>query len=151
MTQEAISSGVAVPFIWLDVIAINQHCPGDIALCLNRLDRPIEHSRKFLLVLDPWRKPASLSRVWCLLEIMKAIKLGAKILMRMPQAAQHEFFQAVTDKHSEVEALLTSARVEDAQATVETDKWAIFATTQRQLGSFPAETDPLLLNDTCYI
>ena len=138
VTQEAFSAGEAVPFIWLDVIAINQHCPGDIALCLDRLDRPIKHSGKLLLVLDPWRKPASLSRVWCLLEIMKGIKLGAKIVMRMPQAAQQEFFRAVTNNHSEVEALLTSSRVEDAQATVETDKWAIFAQIQRQLGSLPA-------------
>ena len=135
VTHTAISAGDAVPYIWFDIIAINQHNPGDIAMCLDRLDRPIAHSGKLLLVLDPWRKPAALSRVWCLLEIMKAIKLEAKIIMRMPQASQREFFQAVTKNHGEVEKLLTSAHVADAQATVETDKWAIFAKIQRQLGA----------------
>ena len=134
VTRAAISAGEAAPYIWLDIIAINQHNAGDIALCLDRLDLPIAHSGKLLLVLDPWRKPASLTRVWCLLEIMKAIKLGATIHMRMPKAAQKEFFQAVTQNHSEVKALLTSACVQDAQATVETDKWEIFAQIQRELG-----------------
>ena len=70
----------------------------------------------------------------CLYEILRAAKLGAAITMVFPKEDQASFFRAVTTDFETVCAVFEAFSVADADATVEADKWMIWALIQSECG-----------------
>ena len=54
--------------------------------------------------------------------------------MVFPVEQQADFFRALTTRFSEVKAIFESLRVEDAQASVEADKWMVWREIQKECG-----------------
>ena len=63
------------------------------------------------------------------------MKLKATIRMALPSKEQDAFMLALQTKYDDVEKTLASIDVHNANATVESDKWMIFAEIERSLGS----------------
>ena len=70
----------------------------------------------------------------CLFEILRAVKLGAPITMVFPKEDQASFFRAVTTDFETVCAVFEAFSLADADATVEADKWMIWALIQSECG-----------------
>ena len=52
---------------------MNQHSAVDMEALFPNLQASVRAPGRVLLVMDSWRDPTPLSRVWCLLEIFTAI------------------------------------------------------------------------------
>ena len=150
-------------YFFLDMFAFNQHSVASDEL-LTSLKNVVKMTNKVLLVMTPWKNPRPLGRyvfsflsllrctlkpyhnnnnnnnklthrVWCLWEILQAVKLDATIRMVLPGEDQDAFMIALQTKFNQVEKSLASIDVVNANATVESDKWMIFAEIERSLGS----------------
>ena len=121
-------------YYFLDMFAINQHNVASDDLLIS-LQNVVSVTNKILLVMTPWSNPRPLRRVWCLWEILQAVKLKATIRMVLPSKEKDAFMLALQSKYSQVENTLASIDVVKANATVESDKWMIFAEIERSLGS----------------
>ena len=116
------------------MFAINQHSVASDDLLVS-LQNVVKVTNKVLLVMTPWSNPRPLGRVWCLWEILQAVKLKATIRMALPSKEQDAFMLALQTKYDDVEKTLASIDVHNANAAVESDKWMIFAEIERSLGS----------------
>ena len=121
-------------YYFLDMFAINQHNVASDDLLIS-LQNVVSVTNKILLVMTPWSNPRPLRRVWCLWEILQAVKLKATIRMVLPSKEKDAFMLALQSKYSQMENTLASIDVVKANATVESDKWMIFAEIERSLGS----------------
>lgn len=121
-------------YYFLDMFAINQHNVASDDLLIS-LQNVVSVTNKILLVMTTWSNPRPLRRVWCLWEILQAVKLKATIRMVLPSKEKDAFMLALQSKYSQVENTLASIDVVKANATVESDKWMIFAEIERSLGS----------------
>jgi hypothetical protein len=65
--------------LWMDIFTINQHQGEKTKEDLDALDKVIETTDNFLLVIDP--RGTALTRVWCLFEIMTAVRVDANIVI----------------------------------------------------------------------
>ena len=85
---------------FLDVFAINQHVPPW------RENPPMSHGQvlkpaivncgRTVLVLHPWEKPKSFTRVWCLFEIMSTLEEGATLDVALSGAERNRFVETLT-------------------------------------------------------
>ena len=71
----------------------------------------VKVTNKVLLVMTPWSNPRPLGRVWCLWEILQAVKLKATIRMILPSKEQDAFMLALQTKYGDVEKTLASIDV----------------------------------------
>ena len=63
--------------LWIDILTINQHQGEKTATDLQNLDRVIETIGNVVFIVDS--RGIAMSRVWCLYEVMTAVRCGAKI------------------------------------------------------------------------
>ena len=73
---------------------------GDLLISLQNV---VKVTNKVLLVMTPWSNPRPLGRVWCLWEILQAVKLKATIRMILPSKEQDAFMLALQTKYGDVE------------------------------------------------
>lgn len=66
----AFKSSEKPMFFWIDMMCIRQN---DVSSDILNIGRVINTMRELVLVLDPWDRPVSLGRVWCLFEIAHTV------------------------------------------------------------------------------
>lgn len=91
--------GEQVPYVWLDVFAVNQH-QGDMPpewwdTTFRAAVGALGHT---LLVLTPWDKPVAVSRVWCLWEILCTVDQGCELTVLMPEREKRAFVEALKSR-----------------------------------------------------
>lgn len=80
--------------------------------------------------MSPWYHPTYVTRVWCIFEIGHAHRLGCQITIIMPPSEKKElemelFGDAVLNNMDILNDVLAKTRIQDAQATFESDRLAI--------------------------
>lgn len=119
--------GGALPYVWLDVFAVNQHQPDMPAEWWDTTFRAavgaLGHT---LLVLTPWDKPVAVSRVWCLWEILCTVDQGCELTVLMPEREKRAFVDALKSSLDDVQGKVAAVDAEHAQAYEEEDRRRIF-------------------------
>ena len=85
------------------------------------LHHPIDSSKSLLLVMSSWQSPSVLKRLWCLYELILAVKFGATIAMVFTYDAEAELFDTLAADRDSVMTALT-CNVALAETTVAADK-----------------------------
>ena len=117
-------------YYWFDIFVMNQHRNEDLNQhsLLKHLVDSIKTPGRVLLAMDSWRDPSPLTRVWCLLEIFTAMEQGVELTMCFSSAEQANFAEKLqAQSQAEVQRVLERVDAEKAEATVESDREAIFA------------------------
>lgn len=138
-------------FYFVDVFTLNQHdmdeLPADTAtdaghackagsedaaaaiyaMLLKALTLSITTPGRMLVALDPWRKPAPLSRAWCIYELYVASTQNVKVSTSFSAAGEEEFCAALRTDEGTVRSILASVDARSARATVESDCQMILA------------------------
>ena len=123
-------------YYWFDIFVMNQHNQEDLGQVrlLHNLADSIQGPGRVLLALDSWRDPSPLSRVWCLLEIFTAMEQGAELVMCLSSAEQASLAEKLVKNQAEVHRVLEAVDAEKAEATVASDREAIFALIRGKVG-----------------
>ena len=66
------------------------------------LKPPISACGRTVLVLEPWEKPTSFTRVWCLFEIMTALEEGATLDVALSASERDRFVETLTTHFDDV-------------------------------------------------
>lgn len=126
----------ATMYFWIDIFAINQHDEG-IGADLARMHTVIDKSQAVLLTLNPWNSPQTLTRVWCLWEVLKALQKGREVVPVMPSFEEANFMNTIREDRQKILGVLEKIEVQNARATVASDKGKIFGEIESTVG-FPA-------------
>ena len=87
-----------------------------------------------IMALDSWSSPAPLNRVWCLLEIFTALHSDADVTMVMSASQVDSFKHNLKHNRDALEEAIDSIDGQNANATVEADKEAIFSVIREGVG-----------------
>jgi hypothetical protein len=99
------------------------------------LDDSIETAGKLLCVIHKWDEPTSLSRIWCLFELWRAIVKNRPIKMAFSAQEAARFVTAVREERASVEEVVERVNVNEAQASVEADLVRIRAQIDESVGT----------------
>ena len=130
---DGMGSGVpaADAAFFLDIFAINQHVPPwkqDPPMSPEMVLKPaIVQSGRTVLVLQPWEKPLSFTRVWCLFEIMSTLEEGATLDVALSKRERERFAETLVENFDDIMTRISAIDARKATATVMTDRDAIFA------------------------
>eukprot|EP00405_Crypthecodinium_cohnii_P033423 CAMPEP_0206531886 /NCGR_PEP_ID=MMETSP0325_2-20121206/4026_1 /ASSEMBLY_ACC=CAM_ASM_000347 /TAXON_ID=2866 /ORGANISM="Crypthecodinium cohnii, Strain Seligo" /LENGTH=518 /DNA_ID=CAMNT_0054028203 /DNA_START=333 /DNA_END=1888 /DNA_ORIENTATION=- len=118
---------------WVDVFAINQHDVG-AATELPMMPRVIQCSQAVLFTLNPWSEPKTLHRVWCLWELLQAVKQDVMVRPTMPEREELNFLDTIAKDRTKINQVLEQVDVRQANATVLADREFIFSEIANSIG-----------------
>ena len=125
-TLELYAAGDNKTSFFLDVFAINQHVPPWRESPPKTYDEALGASiavcRRTVLVLQPWVKPTSLTRAWCLFEITTTLDVGGTLDVALSQADRELFVETLTENFSDIMQNLSDIDASKATATVLEDR-----------------------------
>ena len=114
---------------------MNQHSQHQIGTQLtNNLKLAVGGAGKLIMALDTWSSPAPLNRVWCLLEIFTALHSDADVTMVMSASQVDSFKHNLEHNRDALEEVIDNIDAQNANATEETDKEAIFKVIREGVG-----------------
>ncbi|CAB9525615.1 Kinesin light chain [Seminavis robusta] len=91
-----------------------------------------------LAMMAPWKAPIYITRVWCIFEIFTAHRMGGcKVDIVMPPKEKQSLELEVVDNGEGIDALyetLGNTKVENANASVESDRLAILGQVESDVG-----------------
>jgi len=126
-------------FYWLDVACFNQHnntskLPPDFwSGTFSRLVGGIGHT---LAIFTPWHSPESLKRIWCVWELAASLETGAKLQIVMPPADYVRLRRSLLKDFDSVRNALNRINLQQAQATVKSDRKKILKSISQSPGGF---------------
>eukprot|EP00854_Cymbomonas_tetramitiformis_P013093 gene13093-15462_t len=125
-------------FFYVDIFLINQHVPPWEEVPKRGPDEvlkpPIDQSKRTVLVLAPWHKPVSLSRVWCLYEIITTIQCNAQLDVCLHPGDRGKFVNTLVSNFSRIKRIFEDIACENANASYPEDKDMIFEMIQESIG-----------------
>jgi len=123
--EKNLPSGSPPQFYFCDYFAINQHRPADD---LDELEVMVRSCDTLALMAVPWRKPESLTRLWCIFEIAHAALGNTELQIILPPKEEEDFQQSLkndVDKDDAVWGYINKifAQIDskNAKASVESD------------------------------
>ena len=113
-------------FAFVDVFVCAQHRgerPGS-GTCPNKTDvakfeEVVDGCERLLIYCTPITQPKALSRVWCLFELMSAMKRGVPVLVALSAVDRRKLFQLLMTDMDRITTLFTDITSERAEATYE--------------------------------
>jgi len=100
----------------------------------------IKKINRVVSLLDSWAAPVYVQRLWCDLELAMALQLKIPVEIILPVTEERNFISALTsqqeDAFNAVWQTLGSVQVQNATATLDTDKANILAVIQEAEGGF---------------
>ena len=137
--------GVADPAAaacFVDVFVCAQHrgvrpgsgtCPN--ATDVGKFEEVIDACARLVLYATPLTQPKALSRVWCLFELMSAVKRDRPVLIALSAEDRAELRRLLLEDFDRLVAMFTTIKSENAEATVAADRDMIFGWIERDLGA----------------
>ena len=109
----------ASTYLWVDLFSIRQHdLEADIVQVA-----PVEQAiGSVVLVLDPWDRPVSLTRIWCLFELLQSLHDGVSLELTLAPDEQRRLVAELQRDYTGVLRLLTAFDVRTADVSVEADR-----------------------------
>ena len=114
-------------YAWICCLCVNQHRVHGTEVPFEEF-RDVFKSRVRMIghlvpLMSPWDSPAYITRAWCVMELFTAIEDKIDITITMPENEAQKMRQAMMERNLDsFWAALGTIRVEQAEATVETDK-----------------------------
>ena len=105
--------------LWIDILTINQHQGEKTKEDLNALDRCIQDIGNVIFVIDA--KGTAMTRVWCLFEIMTAVRTNANITAVF-MGHKRSAYEAAMIGLSVLSGRFDAVDVRNSEATVASDK-----------------------------
>ena len=100
-------------------------------------ERVIRHTRKTLLVMEPWSDPRPPTRVWCLYESYISLQQpGGQLTVALGREQRRTMQMALQRKFSAIEAMIARLDARNADVTVESDRTNIFGAIENLEGGF---------------
>lgn len=119
---------------WIDIFCIDQ---SQVEAEIENIPHVIESIGSVLVVLDPWDKPVSLTRAWCLFEIAVAHSSGCSIVMTMSPDQIKLLQESMTKNYRSILKLVTKTSVvEKASCFMEQDRLRILEFIQNKYSSY---------------
>ena len=127
--------------LFIDVLVCAQHrglrpgsgtCPN--ATDVGKFKEVIEECERLVLYATPITQPKALSRVWCLYELMSARKGGKPVGIALSPDDQEELRRLLLEDLPRLEAMFTTIKSENAEATISADRDMIFGWVKHDLG-----------------
>jgi len=127
---------VSKTYLWLDICCIRQDSVGSDVQEIAPL---IAEIGSLVVVLDPWHAPVSLTRCWCLFELLEASLAGAELNLAFAMDDQVALGRALAHNRPQVLAALTSFDARQAKATMPADLSMIFEAIKARLSKEPGD------------
>jgi len=123
-------------YLWLDVMCIRQH---EVEADVSHISEIETKIGRVVMVLDPWDKPACLSRVWCLYEVVHcAVGSAPAVLdLAMTESEVKALHRALQKDRNVLERTLASFDARTASATMEADRRMIMGLIERSFDPGP--------------
>eukprot|EP00040_Diaphanoeca_grandis_P018978 m.99911 g.99911 ORF g.99911 m.99911 type:complete len:586 (-) comp27203_c0_seq2:345-2102(-) len=114
-------------YAWIDLYMYTQFGNGDgsTAAWIKRFEGLIGSIGSVLAILTPWRNPVPLTRIWCLFEMVCAMRTNVVLKILLPHEETTSLRSDVLKSYDSVMDMLTTIRFENAQATKVEDLHAI--------------------------
>ena len=128
-THLAGEAGTA--YVWIDIFTVNQHnqtCSQWGCACGSLRQLPAQEwwsgafkdaivsFKRMLIVMEPWNKPAPLTRAWCLWELLCAVEGAAQIDVVLSPREEAAFKEALEDDFDSIIASLSNVDARKADA-----------------------------------
>lgn len=134
-------------YMWICCLCINQHrvqearARGESVPCdklTTEFGSRLRSIRHMLALMEPWQRPKSLRRVWCIFELHMALELGdtCKLEILMPPRDAAVFMASIYNGCGlgEVWKAFSDVRVEHAESSMPQDKTHICRLVQENPG-----------------
>ena len=127
---------------FVDVLVCAQHrgarpgsgtCPN--ATDVGQFEAVVDACARLVLFCTPLTRPKALTRVWCLFELKSAMERGRPVLVALGASDRAQLRRLLREDFGRLEALFTTIRSADAEATVAADRAMIFGWIERDLGA----------------
>ena len=125
---------------FLDIFTVNQHMPPWHEDPPKSIDHVLKStlctSGRTVLVLSPWEKPTSFTRVWCLFEIMTTLQEGATLDVALSAAERERFVKTLVNDFEDIMKNISTIDARKAEAAVQADRDAIFGLIEASPGGW---------------
>jgi tetratricopeptide (TPR) repeat protein len=116
-------------FAWIDMFMYTQYNNGDgsTEAWIKRFELLVGDIGRVVAIITPWEDPIALRRIWCLFELICAMRTGARLQVVMPKVEESSLRDGVLKDPELVMKMLTTIEFKNANATRKEDLNAIRA------------------------
>ena len=126
----------ADPVLWFDVFSVSQH-KADV--------RPFEWWNttflsavgmmgRVVMVLQPWDRPVTLGRAWCIFEVFACESTMSEFSIAMTESESYRFMQMIIENPISILEAFKTIRCEESECYKIEDKEQIFEVIRRTVG-----------------
>jgi len=108
--------------VWVDIVSVRQYAQNEDMLAIPAIIKSI---RNVIVVLDPWDKPLSLQRAWCLLEIAHCFRVRGTLTITLPTTEHGRMLRALARDREAVINKLTAFDIRTAGTQSDEDYEAL--------------------------
>ena len=125
-------------FVWVDLFSISQHSKEmrSEEWLRGTLTQVVARAKRVLVLLHPWDTAMSLSRAWCMFEILAAVQEKCQLDGIMPPAEHDRLLRELLQHPLRVCKLLTTVKAKYSLCARAEDKAAIHALMEQDHGGF---------------
>jgi hypothetical protein len=124
------------PVVWFDVFSVSQHKSSerDFAWWNSTFLNAVGSMGEVVMVLQPWRTPVPLTRVWCIFEAYAAEATSSRFSVAMTDSEARDLVETICNNPSVLLAALRRVCCEASTATQVADRDSIFDTVRQSVG-----------------
>ena len=142
LEREGVDPGEV--FMFVDIFVCAQHrnerpesktCPN--ATDVGKFKEVIQHCERLLLYCTPIKSPRTLTRVWCLYEMMEAMQMNIPVHVALGHADATTLESLIldSDERERLLQMFAAIKTQDAEATWEQDRVMVFKWIEEALGA----------------
>uniref|UniRef100_A0A7S0QJD3 TIR domain-containing protein n=1 Tax=Cryptomonas curvata TaxID=233186 RepID=A0A7S0QJD3_9CRYP len=131
-----LSSAVPDPVVWFDVFSVSQHRSDerDFTWWNSTFLNAVGSMGEVVVVLQPWRAPVPLTRVWCIFEAYAAEATRSHFSIAVTEAEASDLVNTICSNPSTLLATLRRICCEASTATQAEDRELIFDNIRQSVG-----------------
>ncbi|OQR84336.1 mbre TPR repeat protein [Achlya hypogyna] len=133
---ESFFAGGPEPVVWFCVFNNNQHEAASYPFewWQTTFQSSLAAIGNVVMIMHPWKNPATLTRSWCIFEVYVAITVGATFDVALASNQEDQFLDDMVEDISAFHSMLATVSSERAQATVPSDKINIDSVIKAEVG-----------------
>ena len=101
---------------------------------MQKLGDVVRHIRRTVVFLNPYDKPVTLDRAWCLWELYHTVHCGGRLDIAMGPGQRERLETALVEDFDSIMKVLADINVRDAETRKESDKKMIFDAVKASVG-----------------
>ncbi|KAJ3191079.1 hypothetical protein HK101_008102 [Irineochytrium annulatum] len=115
---EGLNADPATTFIWFDLFCNSQHGTGErpFEWWTTTFWSAITKMQNVVMILQPWDRPVTLQRAWCVFEIYSCHETGSTFHIAMCKDARRSFESTVLSRPADIRNILRGSSVSQCEA-----------------------------------